>query len=305
MTIVGDSNRDTCANGRERFLAEARVLAKIDNVDGIVHVRDFFEERSTAYFVMEYVEGSTLRQMVEGAGGRLAFSRVRDILLPVMGALTLVHAQGLLHRDISPDNVVMRKNGKPCLIDFGAARFAGSGTPMSVILKPGFAPEEQYSAAGKQGPWSDVYAMAATMYWCVTGTLAQESLERLSDNRLQPPSRLGVDIPAYAENALMAALAVKPENRTQSMSAFIAGLLGQTVEPAASASTPRQQQPELQWQPAQLPASQRPQCPQQEQMQPTGSPTRAQPMPERRRLPVATGNARQDGGQAWCLDKDA
>ncbi|MBO5077549.1 MAG: serine/threonine protein kinase, partial [Clostridia bacterium] len=161
--------RDYFQKGKLRFLREAKTLARFNSEEDVVNVIDFFEENDTAYIVMEYVEGDTLSEIV-AAKGKLTPDETLALLLPVMESLQKVHEQGLIHRDISPDNIMVT-GGKVKLLDFGAARSmtAESNKSLSVMLKPGYAPEEQYRSKGEQGPWTDVYALCATMYKCVTG----------------------------------------------------------------------------------------------------------------------------------------
>ena len=155
-----------------------------------------------------------------------------------MEALVQVHALNLLHRDISPDNIYITSKGESRLLDFGAARFAlGDGKSVSVILKHGYAPEEQYSSHGNQGPWTDVYAMGATLYRCITGQLPPDSVERIHGDTMKRPSELGFRIPANVENAIMKALAVKTEDRFPNMEAFIGALNGRvSVQDQVAAS---------------------------------------------------------------------
>lgn len=215
------------ADGLESFLQEARTLARFDGSPNIVGVRDFFTENGTAYLVMNYLEGITLKQYLVRSGGKpVPFNKMLGILLPVMDALRTVHAAGLLHRDVSPDNIFLTTSGQVTLIDFGAARQSmGAQTSMSVILKPGYAPEEQYRSRGHQGPWTDIYALGATMYRTLTGKIPPESLERLNNDCLVPPSRLGIAIPPQAEAAILRAMAVRAEDRFQTVDEFRAALL--------------------------------------------------------------------------------
>ncbi len=158
--------------GMERFLDEAKILAKLQNTPHIVSVQNYFKENGTAYFVMEYIDGMSLKAYLAKNGDKIPYNQAIAILQPIMQALVQVHAMNLLHRDISPDNIYITSKGESRLLDFGAARFAlGDGKSVSVILKHGYAPEEQYSSHGNQGPWTDVYAMGATMYRCITGQL--------------------------------------------------------------------------------------------------------------------------------------
>lgn len=138
-------------------------MAKLQNTPNIVSVQNYFKENNTAYFVMEYIDGMSLKEYLAEQGGKIPYTQALAILLPVMDALVSVHSLNLMHRDISPDNIYITSKGESRLLDFGAARFAtGDGKSVSVILKHGYAPEEQYSSHGNQGPWTDVYAMGAT-----------------------------------------------------------------------------------------------------------------------------------------------
>jgi len=206
-------------HGLTKFLEEAKTLAQFTNLPGIVGVRDFFRENGTAYLVMYYLEGIDFKRYLELKGGKIPFETALQIMMPVIDALKEVHRTGTLHRDISPDNIYITKEGQVKLLDFGAARHAISecSKSISVILKPGYAPEEQYRTKGKQGPWTDVYATAATLYRAIVGTVPPESLDRLEEDTIKSPSKLGVNIPKQAEEALMKALAVKQTDRLQTI----------------------------------------------------------------------------------------
>jgi len=214
--------------GLDKFLQEARTLAQFEGHPNIVSVRDFFKANGTAYFVMSYVEGITVKEHLANAGGVLPVDQARGILMPVMDALKEVHSVNILHRDISPDNIFINKKGQVILIDFGAARQAigEKGRSLSIILKPGYAPEEQYRSKGVQGPWTDIYAIAATYYHLVTGKQPPEALERLVEDPLEPPSKLGAALNDDEEKALLKALAVRAEDRFQSIQDFQDVLMG-------------------------------------------------------------------------------
>src|SRR5215813_4816485 len=176
--------------GRERFLDEARTLAKLDRTPAIVRVHDFLEDNGTAYMVMGLVEGENLNKRLLREG-RLTPEAVERLLLPLLDGLEEVHGIGFLHRDINPANVMVDARGRPTLIDFGAARaaMAGRSTTMTAIFTPGYAAAEQYTSA-ELGPWTDIYGLAATLYHAITGKIPPSSIERILKDSLQPLSEL-------------------------------------------------------------------------------------------------------------------
>jgi serine/threonine protein kinase len=214
--------------GLDRFLEEARVLKKFSNHPGIVAVDTVFKDNGTAYLVMEFLDGVTFEEFLARRGGRITLETALRVALPAMDALAAVHAEGILHRDISPDNIYLTRAGKVKLIDFGAARNAlgQKSRNLSIILKEGYAPEEQYRASGIQGPWTDVYAMAATLYHAITGRIPQPALDRQAHDNLQWPSQQQIEIEPRAEAALMKALSIRANERFQSMEDFKAALTG-------------------------------------------------------------------------------
>ena len=211
--------------GRDRFLSEARTLARFSSEEGIVTVRDFFEENNTAYIVMEFLEGETLKSYLK-EHGTLTPEQTVEMLTPVMKSLCKVHGQKLIHRDIAPDNIMLTNDGKVKLLDFGAARTVSSeaNRSLSVMLKHGYAPEEQYRPRGEQGPWTDVYALAATMYKCITGVTPDDATERYHSDELKTPSALGFKISPTIESAIMKGLAVLKDDRYQNIEEFMKGL---------------------------------------------------------------------------------
>ncbi|MDD2737744.1 MAG: protein kinase [Methylomonas lenta] len=227
--------------GLNNFLAEARILAKFQQHPGIVSVLSFFPAFGTGYMVMEYVEGQTLKSYLQHYG-RLAWTQTLDIFMQIMDALRAVHKAGLLHRDIAPDNIYICSDGRVKLLDFGAAQLDGIGSVQSaqsqtVIVKPGFAPEEQYRNTREQGPWSDVYSVAASMYYCLTGETPPDALERLKQDSLKLPSAYGVLIPPAAEQALLNALAVNSFQRPQSIETLQQQFLNLPANPAVGLDT--------------------------------------------------------------------
>ena len=218
--------------GREKFVQEAKALAKFTGTPGVVNVRDFFTENGTAYIVMDFVDGRTMKQLAEANGGRLPAQTVLQMIYPVILALQKVHAAGLLHRDISPDNIMVRTDGSAVLLDFGAARqISASGEHSNTVnVKHGFAPEEQYREHGEQGPWTDVYALSATIYRMVTGVTPTQALDRLvSGDTLPLPNTLGAGMTDAQQAAVMHGLAIYARDRFQSVTDFIAALYGGTT----------------------------------------------------------------------------
>jgi serine/threonine protein kinase len=213
--------------GLERFLEEARTLAKFQQHNGIVSVLNVFYGNGTGYMVMEYVDGLTLKEYLIQKD-KLTWEQTLKLFMPVMDALREVHKYGMLHRDISPDNIYLCRDNRVKLLDFGSARYSlgGHSRSLSVVVKPGYAPEEQYRTKGNQGPWTDVYSVAASMYRCITGLVPPDALDRLDEDELRTPSKLGINIPDKAERELMAALAIKSNQRTQSIDDLQKGLLG-------------------------------------------------------------------------------
>lgn len=246
MTLASIGQEDLYRQGADRFLEEARLLARFRDVPGIVAVQNYFRENNTAYFVMDYIDGVSLKEYVRQNGGRLSLEEALSLTLPVMNALSQVHAQGLLHRDISPDNIFITKDHRPILLDFGAARAASGGREsVSVILKHGFAPTEQYSSHGNQGPWTDVYSMGALLYNILSGSMPEDSVLRSSADNLRSLRELGVDLPPLAEGAILKALSVRPEDRFQTMAAFARALTSYRDQAGGGTVRPQPPKPPL------------------------------------------------------------
>ena len=188
--LVGDTQVNF-EKGKQGFLSEARTLAKFSNEPSIVSVRDFFEENNTAYIVMEYLDGIDLKDFIV-QNCKMPFSLAISMLSPIMSSLSKIHNQGLIHRDISPANIMILNNRTVKLLDFGAARNVSGADEksLSVLLKPGFAPEEQYRSKGYQGSWTDVYALSATLYKMVTGVTPDDAMNRLFSDEVVSPSEL-------------------------------------------------------------------------------------------------------------------
>lgn len=214
--------RTVFLEGRLRFEREGRLLAALQEIPNVVKVLDYFSENNTAYIVMEYIHGVPLDKWI--AGKKLKPGQVLQVMRPVADALALLHRQGVVHRDLKPDNMLVEEDGAIRLIDFGAAMQAEQHGS-TIILSRGYAPVEQYGKEyGRQGPWSDVYGLAAVIYELLTGDAPQEALLRAQRDEMRSPAALGIRLHKKQNAALMAALAVQPEKRTQSMEEFRAGL---------------------------------------------------------------------------------
>ncbi|MGN0498272.1 MAG: leucine-rich repeat protein [Acutalibacteraceae bacterium] len=212
--------------GKSCFLDEAKTLAEFIGNPNIVRVYSYFEENNTAYFVMEYVDGISLKKYLDGNGGKISWEEAKRILFPIMDALAAVHSKGIIHRDVSPENISITKDGTVKLLDFGAARYSlgDQSRSLDVILKHGYAPKEQYTRRGRQGAYTDVYSLAATVYRAITGRIPPDSVDRMDEDELIVPNALGCNIPEKAEDALLKALSVQPAERFQSMGEFKAAL---------------------------------------------------------------------------------
>lgn len=229
--------------GVKRFLVEARTMARMEKQPEIVMVRDYFEANDTAYIVMEYVDGTNFNELVKQRGSAIPPEELFPMIEPLFDALAVVHKAGLLHRDISPDNLML-ENGKVRLLDFGCAREASSGNEtLTIAIKQGYGPIEQYQERG-QGPWTDVYALSATIYFCLTGRKPPQALDRTMDDELVPPRKLGVNITEAQERALLKGLAVNPKSRYQSVEELHAGLYAPDWPEPKPLPTPEPPKPE-------------------------------------------------------------
>lgn len=229
LLVTAQSGKEEIYNKNlTRFVDEARNLSKFYSLPGIVSVRNFFYENGTAYIVMDYVAGSNLKKYLADNGGRLDETTVLTLMKPVLESLYEVHKQGLIHRDISPDNIMFDDDGSIKLIDFGAVRGSSAETEMTytVMLKHGYAPQEQYYTKGNQGPWTDIYSLCATMYKMLTGNVPPNCIERMSEDTYMPPSYCGIAVSEGVEKALAKGLAVNIADRYQNIGELIKDLYG-------------------------------------------------------------------------------
>ena len=221
VTVTSIEEKNNYDKGKKRFLDEAQVMARFNKNEGIVKILDFFEANNTAYIVMEYLEGITLKQYL-GKYGVLQFRKLIEMMLPLLEALIEIHSQGLIHRDISPDNIMVQHNGKLKLMDFGAARdYTESGNKsLTVILKSGYAPPEQYQTHGVQGPWTDIYALCATIYKCLTGITPPDAIARVMDDKFKEPDQLDGKLSPDIKKILWKGMNIFPEERYQDIGEF-------------------------------------------------------------------------------------
>ena len=241
LTIFSGKEGEYFQFGKEKFLDEAKRLSAFQNEDGIVHVYDCFSANETAYLVMEYLDGITLSEYLKketavSPQGRIAPEEAISMLTPVMLSLQRVHDSGMIHRDIAPDNIMLLKDGGVRLIDFGAARHAvhDCGKSMTVIIKDGYSPEEQYNSHGVQGPAADVYALSATLYQMITGITPPGAIERgeyLQKHKrdmLPPPSKFNKAVTKTQDTAILNGMALHTQDRTQSVAELYEELTAQT-----------------------------------------------------------------------------
>lgn len=211
-------------HGKEVFIKEARILCELKNIPNVVNVRDIFTENGTVYMVMELLEGYTLSGYMRRMGMKsMRYQDAGRIIKEAGLALQQVHRHRLLHRDVGPDNIMLTRQGRIYLIDFGATRVyaLNSAKSMSVLVKPGFAPIEQYSRSGNQGPWTDVYALAATYYYMVTGTKPPGAPERIAGAKVIPIEKKVPGIPGYIGRAVEHALSEDGQERPQTVLEFL------------------------------------------------------------------------------------
>ena len=208
--------------GFDSFLKEARKMAKLGGIPGVVGVKSVFIQNETAYIVMDFIEGETLLKKLQ-KNGPMDFDSCVKLMTPIMQALAEVHEHGIIHRDISPDNIMVRPDGKLILLDLGAAKDLdiqgndGGVQSSQMVAKHGFSPIEQYSKSGKVGPWTDIYAMAATIYYCCTGILPPPATDRTIDDTLACQPRL-----THAQFGILAdCMRMRPQDRPQSMDTLL------------------------------------------------------------------------------------
>ncbi len=236
LVLYGGEQEIQFRDGVKKTMEEARHLAQFSSIPGIVHVYDCFEWNKTAYIVMEFLEGMSLKEYLKRRG-TMPEQEAISVILQLATAMDVIHKSGLLHRDIAPDNIYVLNPEEPDalrvkLLDFGAAHFASNtySKSISVMLKQGYAPEEQYRSRGDQGTWTDVYALAATFYKMLTGVTPEDALERKVKDEIKKPSKRGIKISKPVETALMNAMNVRIQDRTLTMEGFTSELIAAEVK---------------------------------------------------------------------------
>ena len=237
---TGEAAQQAMLSGQEAFLKEARKMSKVSDIPAVVQVFNVFQENGTAYICMDFIEGSTLQQLLRQTGP-LSWAQTRAIFIPVISAMDQVHRLGLVHRDLSPDNLMIQHTGHVKILDLGAAKdlSLNSGKSSMQVAKNGFSPLEQYVTSGESGSWTDVYAMAATMYYTLTGVMLPSAIDRMNSDTLRWDLPKLQALPPEVCRALQHALAVRREDRTQTMEAFLLELQGQTVVTAKPKKFPK------------------------------------------------------------------
>ena len=240
VIVMGMENEADFQHGVDRFLREARDVTRFYDNPNIVKVHNFFKENGTAYMVMEFLEGCTLKEYIERNGGRIDYAMAIQVIFSMMETLEQVHEVGMVHRDISPDNIYICRDSSIRLIDFGAAKITTErdNRSASVVLKQGYAPMEQYSSKGNIGPWTDVYAFGALMYFMLTGVRPSESVYRMYDDDVVPPEQLNPNITPDISRVIMKALQMRIEDRYQNMSEMRSDLLRKEEQPQPQPQEP-------------------------------------------------------------------
>ena len=216
-----ESARTARESGKEMFLKEARKMSRVRDIPQSVQVLDLFRQNETAYIVMDFIEGQTLKAYLK-QHGPLGWAEAETLFLPVIYAMARIHQEGLIHRDISPDNLMLQSNGSVRILDLGAAKDLNinSGASSMQVAKSGFSPPEQYTSRGSSGPWTDVYALAATMYYSLTGVLPPAAMDLLSGETLRWDHPRLKAVPKNVLTALQKAMVLQPDKRTQAMLEF-------------------------------------------------------------------------------------
>lgn len=226
---ISQSDLSEYTHGKERFMREAFILKEYQYLQGIVKVWDCFEQNNTAYIVMEYIEGVTLKEYI-ASHDRMNYTEFIELMTPVFKSLIALHRHGVIHRDISPDNLMIGLNNQLYLIDFGSAKEIEPGKTATVLLKAGYAPPEQYLHDGDLGAWTDVYAICATMYMALCGKSPTDAVARLQGKELLPLGEYDVEIEQWQWDAIAKGMSVRVAQRYRSVEDLYDAL---TIEPSS------------------------------------------------------------------------
>ena len=218
LVVKDEINSDAYEEETQAYLREARILAEYSKNPGIVSIKDLFYENNTGYIVMEYLENGNLFKYVDNHGGWLPSDRALTLIEPIIDILGDLHQSGLIHRDVSPDNIMIDKDGSIKLIDFGGSRKNGVKSKQDFLGKWGFAPPEQmFSRVAEQGPWTDIYGICSTLYYLCTGDIPQSAIEREDNDLITPINSYNIDLDPGIGESIMKGLSMKPEDRQQTI----------------------------------------------------------------------------------------
>ena len=225
---ASEAAREAMRSGQELVLKEARKMSKVSNIPSVVQVHNVFQENGTAYICMDFIEGQTLLHRLKQTGP-LPWEQAKELFLPIIQAMGQVHQTGLIHRDLSPDNLMIQPDGRVKILDLGAAKDLNLNTGKSSmqVAKNGFSPLEQYLQSGSSGSWTDVYSMAATIYYTLTGIIPPSALDRMDNDAISWDLPQLQGLPVCVLAALKHALAVRPKDRIQTMEDFLKELQGE------------------------------------------------------------------------------
>jgi serine/threonine protein kinase len=233
MVFGGRGDKRVFDYGLTAFRREAGFLSMFRGEPSIVQASKAFDENRTTYYAMEYLDGVNLRALTRGMNGRLPLGVAHEVLAQASTALSKIHSKGVIHRDVSPENIYLTRDGAVKIIDFGAAEEIAKarrlGRSGAILLKPSFAPPEQYSNRGIQGPWTDIYALAASFYYVVSGEKVPEASTRKSGTSFVPLQSLSPEVSTHLSAAISKALALDVRERYQTMDGFARDALAEKV----------------------------------------------------------------------------
>lgn len=288
LELGSEENEPAYMAGRRRFHDEAQILSRLEQIPSVVTITDTFQENKTAYFAMEYLDGADLRQIVK-ASKRLPYKQVTDVILQAALSMDVIHNKTkIIHRDISPENIYITRSGKVKVIDFGSAKRTETGMKkgLSVVLKPRLAPPEQFSSEMVQGAFTDVYSLAATYYYVLTGSYVPSAPDRLAGMSYVPLKQLGLGVPDGVSDAVDHALTLNVHHRTPNMQVFVQEIVaGMNGKPVPEPKKPEPKKPVPQPGPKPDPKKPDPKKPDPKKPVPQPGP-KPGPKPDPKKMPV-------------------